>query len=191
MSQRGATLVEVLITMVILLVGLLGLVALQARLQVAQIDTYQRAQAALLLSDMAQRIASNRINAQLYVTTPKGEATAIGTGTASCDALTRTNERVQNDLREWCKLLQGASEYTVDSKLGGLLGGRGCVEPITAGREYRISVAWQGLSSVPDLGASNTLGSQCGIGAYDGGTACSAGTCRRVITTAVRIANLL
>lgn len=186
MSQRGATLVEVLITMVILLVGLLGLVALQARLQIAQIDTYQRAQASLLLNDMTQRIATNRIHAGAYVTTG-----AIGTGTANCDTLANANARVQSDLREWCSLLQGASEANGNIRLGGLVGGRGCVEQQVAGRVYRVTVAWQGLAPVIDVdGATNTQQTQCGVGAYDGGASCTDDQCRRVLTTTVHIGKL-
>ena len=72
-AERGITLVEVLVTMVILAIGLLGLVGLQARVQVLQIESYQRAQALMLLNDMAGRIANNRNHAADYVTsTPLG-----------------------------------------------------------------------------------------------------------------------
>ena len=53
--------------MVILAVGLLGLVGLQARLHVLQMESYQRAQALILLTDMANRVALNRDNADSYV----------------------------------------------------------------------------------------------------------------------------
>ena len=61
--QRGISLIEVLITMVILAIGLLGLVGLQGRLQVLQMESYQRAQALMLLQDMSSRIALNRDDA--------------------------------------------------------------------------------------------------------------------------------
>ena len=59
-SQRGTSLVEVLVTMVILAIGLLALAGLQARLHVLQIESYQRAQALIILRDMASRITNNR-----------------------------------------------------------------------------------------------------------------------------------
>jgi type IV pilus assembly protein PilV len=61
--QRGTTLLEVLVTLVILAIGLLGLAGLQTRLQVSEMEAYQRSQALILLNDMASRIASNRANA--------------------------------------------------------------------------------------------------------------------------------
>jgi type IV pilus assembly protein PilV len=67
-SQRGISLIEVLIAMVILAIGLLGLVGLQGRLHVTQVESYQRAQALILLQDMTNRIALNRTDALAYVT---------------------------------------------------------------------------------------------------------------------------
>ena len=80
-SQRGTSLVEVLVTMVILAIGLLALAGLQARLHVLQIESYQRAQALILLQDMTSRIVNNRYDAASYVT-----AAPLGTG-AACPAL--------------------------------------------------------------------------------------------------------
>ncbi|WP_232324480.1 type IV pilus modification PilV family protein, partial [Variovorax sp. WDL1] len=73
-SQRGATLLEALVTLVIIAFGLLGLVGLQSRLQVSEMEAYQRSQALILLNDMANRIAINRRAAGSYVT-----ATPVGT----------------------------------------------------------------------------------------------------------------
>lgn len=66
--QRGTSLIEVLVTLVILTIGLLGLTGLQSRLQVSELEAYQRAQALILLNDMASRVATNRSAAASYVT---------------------------------------------------------------------------------------------------------------------------
>ena len=52
--QRGVSLIEVLITMVVVAFGLLGLAAFQAKAQVGSIESYQRAQAAVLLGSPAK-----------------------------------------------------------------------------------------------------------------------------------------
>ena len=69
--QAGFTMIEVLITFVILLVGLLGLIGLQARSQQAELESYQRGQALVLLQDMVDRMNANRTDAKNlnYVTT--------------------------------------------------------------------------------------------------------------------------
>ncbi|HVL74786.1 MAG TPA: prepilin-type N-terminal cleavage/methylation domain-containing protein, partial [Noviherbaspirillum sp.] len=59
-TQRGVSLVEALVTIVIIALGLLGLVGLQSRLQLSEIEAYQRSQAMILLEDMANRISMNR-----------------------------------------------------------------------------------------------------------------------------------
>ena len=175
--QSGVSLIEVLIAMVILAVGLLGLVGLQGRLHVVQMESYQRAQALLLLQDMANRIAINRNNAVSYVTVdPLG---------AGMDCPDTNTTRVEADIRDWCNALQGAAETMGGSNLGAMVGGRGCVEAVAAD-EYMVTVAWQGLGPVSAPPESVT----CGEGEYDGGEVCVDDLCRRVITTIVRIATL-
>lgn len=174
--QRGATMIEVLVTMVILVFGLLGLAGLQARLQVSEMESYQRAQALILLEDMANRIATNRSAAAGYVT-----ASPLGAG-VTCPTDTSTVQKV--DAKEWCEALQGAAETTGVSKVGAMIGARGCVESVIA-NEYLVTVAWQGLASISAPPDSVT----CGQNAYDGG-ACTNDRCRRAITTVVRIGTL-
>src|SRR5207253_3006873 len=65
--QGGFSLIEVLVTIVILMIGLLGLAALQTNATVAEMEAYQRSQALVLVQDMADRIASNKLNADTYI----------------------------------------------------------------------------------------------------------------------------
>ncbi|MDZ7595932.1 MAG: type IV pilus modification protein PilV [Thiobacillus sp.] len=180
--QRGTSLLEVLVTIVILAIGLLGLAGLQTRLQTSEIEAYQRSQALILLNDMASRIATNRANAASYVT-----ASPLGVG-MTCSGAASTQEV---DAKEWCEALQGAGETLDGNSVGAMVGGRGCVEKIagTAGEavgEYRITVAWQGLAPISAPPANIT----CGQTLYNGGTVCANDLCRRTVTTVVRIGDL-
>ena len=56
--QRGTSLLEVLITMVLVAFGLLGIAAFQAKAQIGSIEAYQRAQAVLMLEDLQSRIST-------------------------------------------------------------------------------------------------------------------------------------
>ena len=85
-EQRGTSLVEVLVTIVILAFGLLGLAGLQSRLQISDMEAYQRAQALVLLEDYTSRITSNRGQAVDYVT---GAGSPIG-GDAACPVAAAT-----------------------------------------------------------------------------------------------------
>lgn len=180
-NQRGVALLEVLITMVILAIGLLGLAGLQARLHATEVESYGRSQALILLNDMASRIASNRNAAASYIT-----SSPLGVG-ATC--ISNPTTRAQKDTGEWCNALQGAAEISGADKVGAMIGGRGCVEGLGSG-EYMVTVAWQGLVpiSVPPGSVS------CGVNLYDStstGANCINDLCRRTITTVVKIATLL
>jgi type IV pilus assembly protein PilV len=177
--MRGTSMIEVLVTLIILAIGLLGLAGLESRLQGSEMESYQRAQALILLDDMASRIAANRNNAVTYLT---GAGSPLG-GVASCP--TDTSTRQAADAAEWCLALQGAGETSGTAKVGAMVGGRGCVEQL-ASDQYLVTVAWQGLrpSAAPPAGVA------CGQGSYDGGAGCTNDACRRAITTIVRIGNL-
>jgi type IV pilus assembly protein PilV len=178
-TQRGTSLLEVLVTIVILAIGLLGLAGLQARMQGSEMEAYQRAQALVLLNDMASRIATNRNNAASYVT---GSGSPLGMGMA-CPTGTSTQ---LIDAGQWCSALQGAAEETSGGgNVGAMIGGRGCVEALGNG-EYLVTVAWQGITPI------SAPVPACGQNQYNGaaGSACTDDLCRRVITTVIRIGNL-
>lgn len=156
-NQCGFTMLEVLITIVILVFGLLGVAGLQARMQIAEVEAYQRTQAMVLLQDMVDRINANRKNAMSYVT-----ASPLGTGSAaqSCAALTGANF----DLCTWNNALLGSAEISSGSqKIGAMIGARGCVTNTAASmpREFVVAVVWQGIA--PTVAPAATA---CGQGSY-------------------------
>ena len=178
--HSGASMIEVLVTFFILAIGLLGMLAMHTRLQQSEMDSYQRSQALLLLNDISNRINSNRNAANNYVT----GTTAVGAGMTCPNSTSTIKDR---DVGEWCNALQGASETQAGSKLGTLVGGRGCIESLGSGR-YMITVAWQGLTPL----AAPPSSVACGKDSYNGdtGSSCVNDLCRRAVTTIVRVANL-
>jgi type IV pilus assembly protein PilV len=180
--------IEVLVTLVIIAIGLLGLAGLQIRLESSEMESYQRAQALILLDDMVNRMGTNRLTAARYpeavpLTAP------VGAG-MTCPTLGASATRVEQDVREWCDALQGAAEAVSGSRVGAMIGGRGCVEDLGLGasgsQRYRVTVAWQGLTptTAPAEG--------CGLDLYNGaaGSACQSDLCRRAVSTVVHMANL-
>lgn len=180
--------IEVLVAIVVLTLGLLGLAGLQSRLQVSEMEAYQRSQALILVNDMANRLAANRAGAAAYVAAAPTNA-PLGAG-MTCP--TTSGTRAQRDVNEWCNALQGAGETSGSSKVGTLVGGRGCVESLGSG-DYRVTVAWQGYVPIGQraVGAGGTLPA-CGSGSYAGGTgsSCTGDLCRRLVATVVRIPTL-
>jgi len=156
-SRRGFTMIEVLITIVILTVGLLGVAGLQARMQLAEVETYHRSHAIVLLQDMVDRVSANRRNAMNYVT-----GTPLGTGNAVQNCIGLTGSAY--DLCEWNNALLGASETSSGGQqVGAMIGARGCISSVSATmpREFTVAVVWQGIA--PTTAPTATT---CGQGLY-------------------------
>ncbi len=150
--SRGFTLIEVLVTLVILTFGLLGIAGLMAKGQRIAFEAYQRQQAVALASDMGERIRGNRF---LAVTCPPGPACTpytvgapvsapLGTGVfyndyrtgaiKDCGVLACTiQELAIFDIALWDGLLNGYSEQQAGSgtRVGGIVNARGCIEELS------------------------------------------------------------
>ena len=184
--SSGGTLIEVLVTVMLVSVGLLSLAKLQAVMQVTEMESYQRSQALLLVRDMANRIAINRQLANTYLVAADSP---LGAG-MTCPVTGSTSTLTQIDLAEWCLALQGAAETLGTSQIGSVIGGRGCIEQLTNSNEYMVTVAWQGM--VPLVAPASTVA--CGATLYrtsSGGVCDASEMCRRTVTTIVRVEPLL
>lgn len=145
-AQCGEGLIEVLIALVVITLGLLGMTALQGRARLAELESYQRIQALILLDDMANRMTANSAFRDCY---DLSSATPPYVGTATTLGQT-CNVRADADLRAWDSLLDGAAETLGGNQAGAMLGARGCIVRL-ADNLFEISVAWQGLTptSIP------------------------------------------
>lgn len=155
-KAQGNTLIEILVAIVIVVVGLLGLAGLQSRATLAEMEAYQRAQALVLVQDMADRIAANRKNSMAYVTaTPQGADVGYQTCTTTPGPVL--------DQCEWSNELVGAGESTSGTKVGAMVGARGCVinTVATMPRQFTVAVVWQGLNPTAIPASTN-----CGAGLY-------------------------
>ena len=169
-EQSGFTMIEVLVTIAILVVGLLGLAAMQTLSTLAELESYQRAQALVLVRDMADRMSANKREITSYV------ATNVGLTPADCTAYVAVPS-YKLDLCEWNNQLNGAAEVTGGKNVGAMIGARGCIvrlDPVT----FLVTVSWQGLSraGIPK--------EACGTGAYGDDEN------RRTVSTVVRLALL-
>lgn len=186
-AGTGFTLIEVLVTLVVIALGLLGLAALQVRTQQAEFEAYNRIQALVLLDAIVNRINANRATAPCYAITTGGGTPYLGVpdaghaGAITCSGYgdVNTQQLAVNDLEEWDRVVQGTTELVGATAVGTALGARGCISFDPASSTYTVAVAWQGIAdtSAPPVSCGNNL--------Y--GTE----TRRRVVWTTLRIANLL
>ncbi len=196
----GFSMIEVLVSLLIIVFGLLGLAGLQVRIQQAEFESYQRAQAIVLLQDMVDRIHMHRITASCFrfTTNTTNGSPYLGTGsslTPTCSAgSANDNTMAVAALDEWKDLLLGAAEDLGGSKVGAMAGARGCVsynaateltDPVTAAAIpntglYLVAISWQGTTDTfappVNCGNDNTL--------YVSETR------RRVVSTTFRLARL-
>jgi type IV pilus assembly protein PilV len=137
-AESGFSMIEILITIAILMVGLLGLASLQANVAKAELESYQRAQALVLVQELSDRMIANTRNAALYV---KDD---IGAGASEKDC-TGAAVGVDRDLCEFSNALVGASEKSSGgAAMGAMIGARACVTN-PAPNLYMITIAWQGV----------------------------------------------
>ena len=179
--NHGFSLIEILVSMVVLVIGLLGFASLLVNSNKAEMESYQRVQALILMQDITDRINTNRKVASCYVTS---NATGVGTGysdTPVCVAgSVEQQARAVADLTAWNVALQGAAETKSGGNVGAMIGARGCVTYDTVAKQYTVTVAWQGLSDT----AAPAAGLTCGNGLY--GTTAK----RRVVSSVLSIADL-
>lgn len=178
----GFSLLEILVTVIIVTFGLLGLAGLQLKIQNAEMESYQRGQALLLTNDMLQRITVNRASAADYVS-----ADAFGTGDAQPADCTALAIGAARDQCEWSNALKGSAEVSGGSNVGAMIGARGCITQIQAPDAtsgvcqpgiYEVQVAWQGINdTVAPAAAKN-----CGQGLY------GSETLRRVVSSRLTVA---
>lgn len=155
--QRGASLIEVLVAIFIAALGLLGLAGLQARAMNSEFESYQRSQALVLATDMAERMRMNRAYSGTFknISNPADGSGFVGTDGAGrfgldCDS---TDHGIQA-LCDWESLLRGSAEKSGTNSIGAMVGARGCVtyDPaselpgIPDSGEFMVAVVWQGNS---------------------------------------------
>ena len=183
----GFSLIEILVTLVIIALGLLGLGAFQMRTQQAGLEAYNRAQALVLLDAIVNRISANRQTAPCYAITAAGGVPYLGyadvnhAGTINCAGFgdANTQQLAVDDLNDWDQTLRGELETVAGIATGAALGARGCIIFNPATSTYTVAVAWQGMVETQPPTVA------CGNNAY--GTESR----RRVVWTTFKPATLL
>ncbi|MBF0435560.1 MAG: type IV pilus modification protein PilV [Magnetococcales bacterium] len=198
--ELGFSLLEVLITMLIVSIGLLGLAALMARVHASELESYQRSQALILLSDISERLNVNRTTLSCFHFTTNltsgtpfigttGSGWALPTGCAA--STSAYNTRADATLSALNSQLQGLSETKSGSGTGGMIGARACISydattqltdstgaSIDGSGAYTVTISWQGMT---DTTAPTAV---CANGLYGSESK------RRAVSKTVRFANL-
>lgn len=201
----GFSLLEILITIFIVTVGLLGLAGMQVLAQETELESYQRAQAVVLMNDIVDRISANRKGAACYaITTPSSGYPYLGTAgtnktnspstSGECTSVATSNPearaRAVLDLQFIDDLLLGSTEKVATASVGAMVGARACVGFDATRQAYSVAIAWQGLTATfdPKLWPTTTTpetARMCATGLYGTDDAR-----RRVVWTTLILADL-
>ncbi|NND66981.1 MAG: type IV pilus modification protein PilV [Halioglobus sp.] len=157
-KEQGITMIEVLITIVVVAIGLMGMAVMQMTSMNNQLEAYQRSQALFLIEDMANRIRGNAAAAR---TGDYANATDFGLqDIEDCDLEVTQAAR---DLCEWNIAVIGTSTTLDGNNIGSVVGANACLENIAGSADgetiIRLTVAWQGMtptvSPASDCGRNN------------------------------------
>jgi len=143
--QKGFSLVELLVAVVILAIGVLGTIAMQARALNDNLDAYMRTQANLLAYDLSDRM---RANPSGWVNVPVASDNNCNFQSVSCSPI----QMAQYDFWNW--------QNDINEKLTGATGtvvpnGNLCSGVPAAG--MRIRITWQRANT----DVNNRLGDAC------------------------------
>ncbi|MRI33721.1 type IV pilus modification protein PilV [Endozoicomonas sp. OPT23] len=105
-KQKGFTLIEVMVAVLILSIGLLGMAGLQVLSMQSSTGALQRSQATMLAYDLAERIRRNRDGAlngdyDRVIKTTNNEQDSAPTSPACILAGCTSTELAEQDIREW------------------------------------------------------------------------------------------
>jgi len=165
-TSKGFTLVEVLVSIIIFSVGLIGIAKLQVVSKQSSYDAVQRVTATSLAQDLLERMRANNQQLLTYVTVngvnTVGRGSIVNEPTPVCNAANTctAGELASHDLWEFEQALDGVTEQNADGdSLGGLSIPTACITGPTTGDSgvYTIAIAWRGKT-----GLSNPTTSTCG-----------------------------
>jgi type IV pilus assembly protein PilV len=169
--SRGATMMEVLVSVFVLSIGVLGVAGLQVTAKRSNFEATQRTTAAALAQDIVERMRSNPAQLAIYTNAGAGR-TIVGTTMPVVDCTTDCGPATlaQYDLYELEQAANGVTEQAAGGNVGGLTLPTTCIIGPDGGPGiYRVAIAWRGMTKL-----SNPVTDLCGSGSgrYDtvGGT---------------------
>ncbi|MDH3442204.1 MAG: type IV pilus modification protein PilV [Gammaproteobacteria bacterium] len=164
-KQRGFSLLEILVSLVVFSIGLLGIAGLQMLSKQAAHEGLQRTIASQVAYGLLEDMRTNGPGISVYdAANDLGGGTLSGLPVSSCrDPNTPCSpaQKAVHDLWYWERMVDGAQEVGLQGQAGGVLFPTVCIDGPGGGAAgvYSVSVAWRG-----GIELSNPDTSQCGAG---------------------------
>lgn len=153
-TQRGVSLIEVLIAMIILSFGILTAVGLQLVSKRNNVDSAQHTIASYLAYDLIERM---RLNAYIegllvYTATDELDGETMDEPDPDCTAANCSSAQLAAyDLWDWEQALIGAAEQVDGNSVGGLAQPMVCLAGPDDGTSgvYSVVIAWRAAAALP------------------------------------------
>jgi type IV pilus assembly protein PilV len=164
--QRGFSLLELLIALVVFSVGMLAIAGLQTVSKQANYEGLQRTTAAQVANGMLEDIRTNGDAANVYLTAGEIGNNSIGNEPApNCSVGSECNpaQKAAHDLWVWEQMIDGNLETRGGVGTGGLVLPAMCVTgPVGGGAGiYQVTIVWRGSASITTA-INNICGSLSG-----------------------------
>lgn len=181
---------EVLVSVFVLSIGVLGVGGLQVTAKRANFEATQRATAAALAQDIIERMRSNPDELGTYTDagagrTIDGSSMPVVDCSTDCPPVTLA----QYDLYELEQAANGVAEQAAGANVGGLTLPTSCIAGPDGGAGiYSVAIAWRGMTKLSDP-ITDPCGS--GSGKYDTVGGAEADVYRRVLLMQVFISETI
>lgn len=160
--QRGFSLLELLVTVVVFSVGLLAVAGLQTVSKQANFEAIQRTSASQIAYGLLEDMRTNGDAVDIYIAAGElgngsrgAEPAPNCLGAAECN----TAQKAAHDLWFWEQAIDGTLETSGGAGTGGLVLPALCITgPVGGGAGiYQVSIAWRGSASI-----NNAVNNPCG-----------------------------
>ncbi len=164
--QRGFSLLELLVALVVFSVGLLAVAGLQTVSKQASFEAVQRTTASHVANGVLENIRTNGDAVDVYLAAGEIGGGSRGNEPApNCKPGAECNsaQKAAHDLWFWEQMVDGTFESNDGVGTGGLVAPTLCVVGPAAGGAgiYQVTIVWRGSASLTGL-ANNTCGTLTG-----------------------------
>ena len=162
-KQAGVGLIEVLVSVLVIAIGLLGTLGLQLSGKQSNYEAVARSSAVFAVEDIISRIRINPdgVKSAAYTTAGVGGGSLGAPGT-DCGTLVSTCNSASLsawDIWQWEQVLDGNDAVSGGASVGGLVNPTGCIS--INGDLVTVVIAWQGKVALDQAGMP-----ACGDGKY-------------------------
>jgi len=161
-KQRGSSLIESLVSLVVLSFGTIGVAGLQVTSQQANLEAQQQLIATFLANDMVEKMRNNPSVLDTYAGADVGDSSISSqplpncSGVNTCTAIQLANQ----DRWLWEQAIDGATIKKGIVKVGGLVSPKGCITHNNG--QIQLVISWYGKDSLTDIGTGTNGVSACG-----------------------------